>query len=58
MFAFLMVPYGVDVLGSLNKHRQYLKQKCSCSEQGQLVHAHRISLYEELKKLGMGIKEL
>jgi hypothetical protein len=50
-----MVPYGVDVLGSLNKHRQYLKQKCSCSEQGQ---PHRISLYEELKKLGMGIKEL
>jgi len=42
----------------LDKHRQYLEQKCSCLEQGQLVHAHRISLYEELEKLGIGIKEL
>jgi len=32
--------------------------KVQLLEQGQLVHAHRISLYEELEKLGMGIKEL
>jgi len=43
---------------SLNKERQFLEQKCSILEQGELVHAHRISIYEELEKMGMGIKEL
>jgi hypothetical protein len=47
-----------EKVGSLDKKRQYLEQKCSCLEQGELVHAHRISLYEELEKMGMGIKEL
>jgi len=58
MSYLVVIPCGVDVLGSLDKHRQYLEQQCSCLEQGQLVHAHRISFYEELEKLGIGIKEL
>jgi hypothetical protein len=45
-------------VGSLEKKRQFLEQKCSCYEEAELAHAHRISLYEELVKMGMGIKEL
>jgi hypothetical protein len=43
---------------SLDMERQYLEQKCSYYEEAELVHAHRISIYEELEKIGMGIKEL
>jgi hypothetical protein len=45
-------------VGSLHNERQYLEQKCSAYKEAELVHAHRISLYEELEKIGMGIKEL
>jgi hypothetical protein len=45
-------------VGSLEKKRQFLEQKCGCYEEAELVYAHKIFLYEELVKMGMGIKEL
>lgn len=42
----------------LQQKSQFLEQKCKSYEEAELVHAHRISLYEELVKMGMGIKEL
>jgi hypothetical protein len=45
-------------VGSLDKEMKYLEQKHSCYKEAEHVHAHRISIYEELEKIGMGIKEL
>lgn len=42
----------------LDKKRDDLEQKCSYLAQEELIHTHRISLYHELEKRGMGIKEL
>nr|MDP9290681.1 hypothetical protein [Thermoproteota archaeon] len=35
-----------------------LELKCSNLEQEELVHSYRISLYQDLESMGMGIKEL
>ena len=42
----------------LDKKRQNLELKCSYLEQQELVHSHRISIYQDLERMGMGIKEL
>ena len=43
---------------SLNEKVEVLKQNCSNLEQEELVHSYRISIYRELEKMGMGIKQL
>ena len=42
----------------LDKKRQGLEQTCSYLKQEELVHSHRISIYQDLESMGMGIKEL
>ena len=43
---------------SLNEKVEDLKQNCSNLQQEELVHSYRISIYRELEKMGMGIKQL
>jgi hypothetical protein len=43
---------------SLNEKVQELKQKCSNLEQEESAHSYSISIYKDLKKMGMGIKQL
>ncbi len=43
---------------SLKENVETLKLKCSDLEQEQLAHNYRISIYQELEKMGMGIKQL
>lgn len=42
----------------LDKQSQKLEQTCSNLKQEELVHSIRISVYKDLKSMGMGIKEL
>jgi hypothetical protein len=42
----------------LEKKSQELQIKCSNLEKEELVHSYRISIYEDLDLMGMGIKEL
>jgi hypothetical protein len=42
----------------LDKQSQKLEQTCSNLKQEELVHSYRISIYEDLELMGMGIKEL
>jgi hypothetical protein len=42
----------------LNKKRDHLEQRCSDLSEEELIHTHRISLYDKLEDMGMGIKEL
>ena len=43
---------------SLNEKVEALKLKCSDLEQEELAHNYSISIYGELEKVGMGIKQL
>jgi hypothetical protein len=43
---------------SLNEKAQALQLKCSNLEQEELCHSYSISIYRELEKMGMGIKQL
>jgi hypothetical protein len=45
-------------LKSLNEKVEALKLKCSDLEQEELAHNYSISIYRELEKIGMGIKQL
>jgi len=42
----------------LEKKSQVLQIKCNNLEKEELVHSYRISIYEDLESMGMGIKEL
>jgi hypothetical protein len=43
---------------SLNEKVQELKLNCSNLEQEESAHSYRISIYKDLEKMGMGIKQL
>jgi uncharacterized protein YeeX (DUF496 family) len=42
----------------LEKKSQELQLKCNNLEKEELVHSYRISIYQDLESMGMGIKEL
>ena len=42
----------------LEKKSQVLQLKCNNLEKEELVHSYRISIYQDLELMGMGIKEL
>ena len=42
----------------LEKKSQVLQLKCNNLEKEELVHSYRISIYQDLESMGMGIKEL
>jgi hypothetical protein len=50
--------YLQEEIQSLENTEKDLKQRCSSLEEEELIRTHRISLYHELEKIGMGIKEL
>ena len=50
--------YLQEDIQSLENTEKDLKQRCSSLEQEELIHTHSISVYHELQKMGMGIKEL
>jgi hypothetical protein len=43
---------------SLKKEAEALESKCRNTEQKELSHSYSISIYRELEKMGMGIKQL